>query len=165
MGREDAYKTGVEESRSFFLTVLGRFFTSFSTFLGMYFMLSRFNTVEGFTFEEVLLCFATVLMAFSLSEMPARGFDMFPRMLGNGEFDRALVRPRNIIFLVLASKMDFTRLGRLSQAILVFCYAIPKSGVVWTWDKIITLFSNDELRQPGIFRTVSHICGLFVLGS
>jgi ABC-2 type transport system permease protein len=60
-------------------------------------------------------------------------------MISNGEFDRALVRPRNIIFQVLAAKMDFTRLGRLFQAILVFCYAIPNSGVTWTWDKITTL--------------------------
>jgi ABC-2 type transport system permease protein len=79
-------------------------------------------------------------MAFSIAEMLGRGFDLFPRMISNGEFDRALVRPRNVIFQVLASKMDFTRLGKLFQAILVFCYAIPNSGVTWTWDKILTLF-------------------------
>jgi ABC-2 type transport system permease protein len=71
--------------------------------------------------------------------MLGRGFDLFPRMLGNGEFDRALVRPRNVVFQVVASKMDFTRLGRLFQAILVFCYAIPNSGVAWAPDKIFTL--------------------------
>ena len=71
--------------------------------------------------------------------MFGRGFDQFPLMLGNGEFDRALVRPRSVIFQVLAAKMDFTRLGRLFQAILVFCYAIPNSGVIWTWDKVLTL--------------------------
>lgn len=124
---------------SFFLTALGQFLVSFTAFLGVYFMFSRFNAVDDFAFEQVLLCFAAVLMAFSTAEMLGRGFDLFPRMLGNGEFDRALVRPRNIIFQVLASKMDFTRLGRLFQAILVFCYAIPNSGIVWTWDKIIAL--------------------------
>jgi ABC-2 type transport system permease protein len=102
-------------------------------------MFSRFNAVEGFAFEEALLCFAAVLMAFSMAEMLGRGFDLFPRMLGNGEFDRVLVRPRSIIFQVLASKMDFTRLGRVLQSILVFGYAIPNSGVVWTWDKAMTL--------------------------
>jgi ABC-2 type transport system permease protein len=60
-------------------------------------------------------------------------------MLGNGEFDRALVRPRSTIFLVLAMKIDFTRLSRVLQAILVFIYAIPASGVIWTLDKIFTL--------------------------
>ena len=132
-------KSQMQYKVSFFLTALGQFLVSFTAFLGVYFMFSRFNIVEDYAFEQALLCFAVVLMAFSTAEMFGRGFDLFPRMISNGEFDRALVRPRNVIFQVLASKMDFTRLGRLFQAILVFCYAIPNSGVLWTWDKTLTL--------------------------
>lgn len=124
---------------SFFLTLFGNFFVSFSVLLGIYFMFSRFNEVAGFTFEEVLLCFAVMLAAFSLAECLARGFDHFPTMLGNGEFDRAMVRPHSVIFLVLAMKIDFTRLSRLLQAVLVFFYAIPFSGVDWTPARVITL--------------------------
>jgi len=102
-------------------------------------MFSRFSSIEGFTYEQVLLCFATVLIAFSIAECFGRGFDLFPSMISNGEFDRALVRPRREILLVLASKMDFSRIGRLIQAVIVFFIAIPTSGVVWTADKIITL--------------------------
>lgn len=35
--------------------------------------------------------------------------------------------------------MDFTRLGLLVQAVMVLCYAIPISGIAWTWEKILTL--------------------------
>lgn len=132
-------KSQMQYKISFFMTAFGQFLVSFTAFLGVYFMFSRFHTVDGYSFEQALLCFAVVLMAFSIAEMLGRGFDLFPRMLGNGEFDRALVRPRNIIFQVLAAKMDFTRIGRLFQAVLVFCYAIPNSGVIWTWDKILAL--------------------------
>ncbi len=130
----------MEYKLSFFFTVLGQFLVSFSGLLGIWFMFDRFHEVQGFTFSQVLLCFASVLMAFSLAECFGRGFDQFPQMIGNGEFDRVLVRPRNEVFQILASKIDFTRGGRLLQAILVFIYAIPTSGVVWTWDKGITLF-------------------------
>ena len=133
-------KSQMQYKVSFFLTLIGQFLVSFTAFLGIYFMFTRFNTVENFTFEQTLLCFAVVLVAFSLAEMLGRGFDLFPRMLGNGELDRALVRPRSIIFQVLAAKMDFSRLGRLIQAVIVFCYAIPNSGIIWSADKIITLF-------------------------
>jgi ABC-2 type transport system permease protein len=78
-------------------------------------------------------------MAFSLGEMVGGGFASFPRMLGNGEFDRVLVRPRSILLQVLAPKMDFTRLGLLAQAVIVLCYAVANSGVEWTWVKILTL--------------------------
>jgi len=132
-------KSQMQYKVSFFLTALGQFLVSFSALLGVYFMFSRFNAVDDFSFEHALLAFAVVLMAFSMAEMLGRGFDTFPRMIGNGEFDRVLVRPRSIIFQVLAGRMDFTRVGRLVQAILVFVYAIPNSGVIWTWDKILTL--------------------------
>ncbi|HHW48378.1 MAG TPA: hypothetical protein GXX14_07155 [Clostridiaceae bacterium] len=133
-------KSHMQYKLSFFLTLLGQFIVSFTVFVSLYFMFLRFNSVEGFVFEQTLLCFAVVLMAFSIAETFGRGFDLFPHMLGNGEFDRVLVRPKNIIFQVLASKMDFTLLGRLFQSVLIFCYAIPNSGVMWTWDKVLTLF-------------------------
>lgn len=132
-------KSQMQYKASFFLTALGQFLVSFTALLGLYFMMSRFNEVAGFTYQEVLLCFGTILMAFSLAECFGRGFDVFPQMIGNGEFDRALVRPRPIVFQVLASKMEFTRIGRVLQSVVVFCYAIPTSNVVWEPDKIFTL--------------------------
>ena len=36
--------------------------------------------------------------------------------------------------------MDFTRLGLLIQAVIVLCYAVPGSGILWDWKKIVTLF-------------------------
>ena len=124
---------------SFFLVTLGQFIVSFTAFLGVRFMFSRFNVVEGFAYEQVLLCYAIVLMAFSLAETFGSGFARFPGTLSNGEFDRVLVRPRGAVVQILLSKMDFTRLGMLAQAVLLFAYAIPQSGVVWTGDKIFTL--------------------------
>lgn len=132
-------KSHMQYKASFFMMAMGQFLVSFSTLLGVWFMFARFQVVEGFNFQQVLLCFAVVLLAFSLAECFGRGFDVFPRMIGNGEFDRVLVRPRHEVFQVLASQMEFTRIGRLLQAILVFCYAIPACGVNWTWDKILTL--------------------------
>lgn len=132
-------KSQMQYKMSFLLTMIGQFITAFSALLTAYFMMQRFGSIKGYSLSEVLLCFAIVLMAFSLSECFARGFDMFPNMLGNGEFDRILVRPKGIILQVLGSKVEFTKLGRLIQAVLVFAYAIPASPVVWTADKILTL--------------------------
>ena len=132
-------KSQMQYKTSFFLTLFGQFLSSFSMLVGIWFMMSRFSKVEDFTFAEILLCFGTVLLAFSAAECFARGFDTFSSVISNGEFDRILVRPRNEIFQVLASKIEFTRLGRLVQAVLVFCYALPASGVHWTADRILTL--------------------------
>lgn len=134
-------KSQLQYKASFVMTAVGQFLVSFTTFLSMYFMFDRFRQVEGFSFSEVLLCFSVVLMAFSFTECFARGFDVFPRLIRTGELDRILVRPRSVVFQVLTSTMEFTRFGRFLQAVLVLCYAIPASGVVWTGDKILTLIS------------------------
>ena len=61
-------KSQMQYKVSFVLTALGQFLGSFTAFLGIWFMFTRFHQVDGFTFEEVLLSFATVLFAFSIAE-------------------------------------------------------------------------------------------------
>jgi ABC-2 type transport system permease protein len=124
---------------SFLFLSSGNFLMQFSTFLGVYFMFFLFHEIGGFTYAQVLLCFAVVIMAFSLAQMFGNGFERLSRMISNGEFDRALVRPRNIIFQIVVSGMSFFRIGATAQAAIVFFWAIPNSGVVWAWDKVLTL--------------------------
>lgn len=132
-------RSQIQYKSSFFMICLGQFLGSFSAFAGMYFLFSRFHQVNGFQMPEVMLCFSVVLTAFGLSECFARGFDRFPPMLGDGSFDRILLRPRSVIVQVLGQQMDFSRLGKLLQALLMLAYALPNSGVVWTPGKIAVL--------------------------
>ncbi len=132
-------KTQLVYKASFAMTVVGQFLVSFTAFLGVYFLYDRFHEVEGYSFAEVLLCFAVTLTAFSLAECFARGFDVFPRLIRTGALDRILLRPRSVVFQVLTSNMDFSRLGRLAQAFFMLAYALPASGVVWTGARIAGL--------------------------
>lgn len=154
-------KSQMQYKTSFFLTIMGQFVTSFSAFLSIYFMFSRFNKVEGFTYNQVLLCFSVVLVAFSLAECFARGFDSFSTIIGNGEFDRIMIRPRNEIFQVLASKIEFSRIGRFVQAIMVLIYAVPTSGIYWTLDKVFTLIImiiSGVIIFTGLFIVYASLC-------
>ena len=143
------------------MTTVGQFLVSFNVFLGVYFMFQRFHQVEGFTYSEVLLCYAVTLMEFSLAETFARGFDMFSVTISNGEFDRILVRPRNEIFQVLASRIELTRIGRMLQAVVMFLYGIAKSDVHWSFDKILTvvfMLIGGTLVFSGIFLLYATVC-------
>lgn len=68
-------RCAMQYKASFFLTLIGQVLTSFTAFLSMYYLFERFSSIEGFTFSQVLLCFAVILLSFSLSECFARGFD------------------------------------------------------------------------------------------
>ena len=132
-------RSAMQHKGSFVMTVLGQLATSFSAVMVVMFLFQRFGTVKGFTLEQVLICYAVMLMAFSLAECFARGFDTFPRLMANGQFDRIMVRPRNEIFQVLASTVEFSRIGRLIQSIAVLIYAVPNCGVIWMPDRVLLL--------------------------
>lgn len=132
-------KSAMQYKISFFLTVIGQFLISFNVFLGIFFMFKLFHEVRGYKLSEILLCYAIVLMAFTLAEFFMRGFDTFAGTISNGEFDRILLRPRSSVFLVILNRMDFARLGKLIQAIVMLVYGIRHSGIVWHADKIVTL--------------------------
>lgn len=90
--------SALEYKVSFLLTALGQFFVSFAGFLSVFFMFQQFHTVDGFTYQQVLLCFSVVLSAFSIAELFAAGFKGFSHVVSNGEFDRIMLRPAGTLF-------------------------------------------------------------------
>lgn len=155
------FRSAMQYKASFLLTCIGQFLVSFNVFLGVFFMFQRFHGVKGYTYSDVLLCFGITLMEFSMAEMIARGFDTFPSMISNGVFDRIMVRPRNEIFQVLGQKIEFTRIGRMLQAIVMFSYGIVKSGVHWTAAKVLTvvfMLLGGMAVFCGILLTYASIC-------
>jgi len=157
----------IQYKMSFLLTTIGQFLVSFNVFLGVYFMFQRFKQVKGFTYSEILLCFSIVLIEYSLAECFARGFDTFSSTISNGEFDRIMVRPRNEILQVLGSKIEFTRIGRMLQALIMLVYGIIKSDVNWSVDKILTvifMIIGGTMVFTGIFIIYAALCFFTIEG-
>lgn len=149
-------KSMMQYKTSFLLSAIGQFLVSFNVFLGIFFMFKRFSEVQGFTYNEVLLCFAIILMEFSIAEMFARGFDTFPGTVKSGGFDRILVRPQGEIIQILGNAFELTRIGRMLQAIVMFTYGILKCDITWDFKKVLTV----------IFMLIGGTCvfsGLFLI--
>ena len=142
-------KSQMQYRVSFFLTVFGQFITAFTSFFGLYFICEQVEAIDGFTFGQVLICFAVILMSFSIGELFGGGLAVFARLLGDGTFDRVLVRPRGALLQVLVMHLDFTRIGLLLQAVVTLCIAVPMSGIVWSAEKvmvfILMIFSGSVL--------------------
>ncbi|MCD7994042.1 MAG: ABC-2 family transporter protein [Clostridia bacterium] len=125
-------KSALEYKVSFLLTALGQFLVSFAGFLSVFFMFQQFHAVDGFTYQQVLLCFSVVLSAFSIAELFAAGFKGFSHVVSNGEFDRIMLRPAGTLFQTFASRIEFSSVGRLLQAAIILAYAVHTSGIRWT---------------------------------
>ncbi|MCL2518220.1 MAG: ABC-2 family transporter protein [Oscillospiraceae bacterium] len=149
-------RSAMQYKTSFFLLTLGQFLTSFGTFLSVYFLFARFQNVDGYTFNEVLICYSAILLSYTTAECFFRGFDTFPSIISNGEFDRIMVRPRNEIYQIVCSRIEFARIGRMVMAIVIMFYAIPTSGIHWT-PANVGVYVMMWAGGSGIF------CGLFIV--
>ncbi|WP_458784012.1 ABC transporter permease [Vallitalea sediminicola] len=154
-------KSQLQYRTSFILLCLGQFFVPFSMFAGIYFMFQRFNNIAGWNFYEVMLCFGIIHISFSLSECFARGFDSFSNLIRTGNFDRILVRPRGTIVQVIGSRFEFTRIGRLSQSIIVLTWALTNVSIDFNLPKIIILLLmiiSGVFIFSGIFILAATLC-------
>ncbi len=154
-------RSAMEYKTSLLLTIVGQMLISFSTFFGIHFMFMRFKHVKGYTYEEVLVCFAIVLLQFSLAEMFARGFDMFAGIVRRGEFDRVLLRPRSLILQVLGTKFEITRIGRMLQAVMIFIYAMANGAICWTPGRVaatVMMLIGGALLFAALFMIYAAVC-------
>lgn len=124
---------------SFFLSCLGHLLVTTNVFLGVVFMMRRFDAVGGYTLPQLSLCYAVILAGTSLAECFARGIDVFHQLLSDARFDRIMVRPRSLLFQTLCQEMKPTMLARVLQALIMLIWAVNSGAVAWTIWKAVTL--------------------------
>lgn len=124
---------------SFALLCIGQFFVPFIVFISLKLLFAKFHQIGDYTFDRVALLYGTIHTAFALAECFGRGFDSFPLLVKNGEFDRLMVRPQSLFLQVLGSRFEFTRIGRLVQGIAVLIMALNATNVQWSILKAMTV--------------------------
>ena len=125
-------KSRMAYKKSFFFSVVGQFLASFTSFLWVVFLFDRFNVVRGYTVGECLLCAGTVALSFALAEMFFRSFDSMQNLINGAELDRLMLRPRGLIFQMICHTVEFGRIGRIAQAVMMLIYGISAADIVWT---------------------------------
>ena len=132
-------KGELEYRVNFILSFLSQILVFFTYYFVILALFTKFDNIKGFTLYEVLLCFSIIQFGFSFNEVFARGIDRFENLIIQGEFDRLLLRPQNIILQVLCSDSDFVKVSRLIQAIIVLIISICHLSISWNIIKILTL--------------------------
>jgi len=133
-------KSTMQYKASFFLSCLGQFLLTCNSAAALYFLFARFQSIKGFSFAEVVFCYSIMQLSFAITESYARGFDSFSTLIITGDFDRLLLRPRNLPLQVLGSKFEFSRIGRLLIAVVLFFYGIRFGNMDWSFLKVLTVF-------------------------
>ncbi len=132
-------KSLIEYKKSFIMGFISQFFVMFSYYFIIIALFSRFNNIKGFTLYEVLLCFGIIQFGYSINEIFSRGIDKFDDLIISGDFDRLLLRPRNILLQVLCSKSDLIKSSRTLQSIIILFISLINLNIDFDIYKIITL--------------------------
>lgn len=161
------FKSAMEYKVSFILTTIGQFLISFSSFLGLYFLFNRFSSIEGFSYNEVLLCYSVVLISYAVAECLACGFKNFAAIIVKGGFDSIMIRPCSELFMVFTSSMEFSSFGKLLQAIMVLIYALMAGNVEWNPQRImvyILMIAGGILLFTGLYIIYAALCFFTIEG-
>lgn len=147
-----AYRT------SFFLGILSRFLAAFRGIIALSFLFSGFEHIKGYTYADVLLCYAIVELSFAMSECISSGFASFAAMIKSGRFDTVLVRPRGTVLQVLGAGFELERFGAIISAMIALCIVLSMRSIVWTGMRIFTLIMM-------LLGGTALFTGLFILGA
>lgn len=130
-------KMQLEYRKAFIISVIGTFLITFLLTISIYFLFEEFGSIGTWTFYEVAFLFGMVFWNFSLAEMFLRGLDHFDKIIKNGEFDRILIRPQNLLLQATCTEFDFSKIGRAIQCIAINIIAIANISISWNLYKIL----------------------------
>lgn len=151
----------MEYKLSFALMLIARFLIAFCELIALKFLFSGFTQLGGYTYGDVLLCFAIMQMSFTFAELFGNGFKTFSGMVRRGEFDRMMLRPRSLVFQVTASHFEVGRTGPLFTAIITLALGIRHSQIHWNMMTVWTfaaMIIGGTLLFIGLFVLEASFC-------
>ena len=160
-------KSQLEYKASFIINSISQFFVFFSYYFIILALFDKFSNIKGYTLYEVLLCFSIIQFGFAFTETFFRGIDKFEDLIIDGRLDRYLVRPRGLLFQALCSEIDFIKIFRILQSLIILVISLLKLDIAWGIDKVIVLILmliSSILIFFGLFVLTSSYCFITIQG-
>lgn len=135
-------KTSAQYKVNTMILAFSNVLVSLAELLSLGILFTSFNRVAEWGFYETALMFGIVTSTFSLAECFGRGFDEFATLIKNGDLDRLLVRPANMIYQIFCSKIEFVKLSRVVLGLVICLISIFNLGIAWTVSKVLVLIAT-----------------------
>ena len=102
------------------------------------FTLFKFNNIKGWNVDELMFLFSLLFITYGIVIMFFTGLRDFGFTIQNGSFDRLMLRPRGLLFQVIASNSDwFAVIGHGVLGILLFIISANKLKILWNFQTVI----------------------------
>nr|WP_051006906.1 ABC transporter permease [Streptomyces auratus] len=126
-----AYRT------SFVLMACGNFAANALDFVAIMLMFSQIDALGGFSLPEVAFLYGTSGVALGLADLALGSIEGLGRRVRDGTLDTLLLRPAPVFAQMAADRFALRRLGRITQALLVLGWSLPRIEVDWTVGRVL----------------------------
>ncbi len=115
---------------SFVLLAVGNGLITGLDFVGLWIMFSHLERLAGFSLHEVALLYGSASLALGIADTVIGSVERIGTYIRTGRLDQMLTKPVPLLVQVCADQFTLRRLGRITQAAVVFGWAC--TYVEWT---------------------------------
>ena len=135
------FKTIVQSKVDFLLGLFGFFFSEITGILFLYLVFEQIPDLQGWTLEQLIFIYGFAQIPRGMDHLLTDNIWMISwRMIINGDFDRYMLRPMNLLFQVISEKLQPDALGELLVGTILVERAVAKGVVVVDGIHIILFF-------------------------
>lgn len=118
---------------NFFIGASSTFFLQGSSILAVWVVMRQIPSLNGWSFDEVMLIYGLITLAKSINHMFADNLWTIGRQyIRTGGFDRFLVRPIDPLFHLLADRFCHDGIGNFIVGAILVAHSSAALGLVWT---------------------------------
>ena len=133
-------KALMEYRANFIIGAISTIFLQTSSILAIWVVMQKVPTLNGWTYDEVLLVYGLITLAKSINHMFADNLWTLGRVyIRSGGFDRFLVRPINPLFHLLADRFCQDGVGNFLVGMALVVKSSIALNIAWTPLKAIML--------------------------
>lgn len=133
-------KVMMEYRADFFIGVLSVFLIQGTAILFVSIVFQQIDSLHGWTFHQILFIYAIALLGRSIEHI---FFDNLWTVgwqyIRPGNFDRLMIRPVNVLFHLIADRVQQDGVGSFLIGLIVLFTAVPHLGVDWAITDVLLL--------------------------
>jgi ABC-2 type transport system permease protein len=122
---------------SFVILALGQFLMTGLDFVGILIMFSAVDVLGGFSLAEVAFLYGGAGLCLGLADLILGNIERLGHKIRVGSFDVMLVRPVPVYAQMCADEFAIRRLGRVTQAGLVFAWSVTALDLSWGLTRVV----------------------------
>ena len=125
------FKTIMQSKVDFLMGLFGFFFTQLSGLLFLLLIFEQIPNLEGWTLDQLIFIYGFAQIPRGIDHLFTDNIWMIAwRMIINGDFDRYMLRPMNLLFQVISEKLQPDAVGELLVGTILVIYSITKGVII-----------------------------------